>query len=36
MALDAHNAKRTLHCADEAMTVDVTMAKALQAVLNEK
>jgi len=36
MAAAAHNAKRTLHCADEPMTVDVTMAKALQGMLNNK
>jgi hypothetical protein len=36
MAAAAHNAKRTLHCADEPMTVDVAMAKALQGMLNNK
>lgn len=36
MAAAAHNVKRTLHCADEPMTVDTAMAKALQGMLNTK
>jgi len=36
MAVVAHNKKRTLHCADTPMTVDSAMAKALQAMLNNK
>lgn len=36
MALDAHNAKRALHCANQKMTLDVEMAKALQKMLNLK
>jgi hypothetical protein len=35
MALAAHNEKRTQHCAPEPFTPDATMAKALQALLNE-
>lgn len=36
MAAASHNVKRTLHCADEPMTVDTAMAKALQGMLNDK
>lgn len=35
MATAAHNEKRRDHCAETMFTVDTTMAKALQGLLNE-